>query len=300
MALSMTRDERKTPLEAWVLMAPALAILAVITFYPLLRTLYFSFTDAQISAAGTSGNFVGFDNYAYAASDAGFHAALIRTIVFTVSSVALETVMGVAVALLLNQEFKGRAIARTAIILPWAVPNIVNAMMWRLIMNPEYGALNAALTQTGILGAYRSWLGDPSTALAMVIFADVWKNFPLVAFVALAALQTVPSELYEAARIDGAGPWSRFRFVTLPGIVAPLLVAIVLRSIEAFRVFDIIYVMTRGGPIDSTKTVSFYVYQTYFSYLDAGTGAAYAVIVALLSAVMISGYILVIRRQEAK
>jgi len=187
---------------------------------------------------------------------------------------------------------------RALIILPWAIPTIVNAVTWRLIYNPDYGALNSLLMQLGIIGEYRSWLGDPDVAMNMVILADVWKNFPLVAYVALAALQTVPMDMLNAARLEGANAWRRFYKITLPWIIGPLLVIIVLRSVEAFRVFDIIYVMTRGGPANQTKTASFYVYQEYFSYLRSGSGSSYAIIVALISIILIYGYYKAAKRQN--
>jgi len=182
--------------------------------------------------------------------------------------------------------------------LPWALPTIVNAMMWRLIFNPEFGSWNALLSQLHLIDAYRSWLGDPATVMNMVILADVWKNYPLVTLIVLAALQIIPPELYQAAAIDGAGPWRQFWKITFPEILGPLSVAIMLRMIDAFKVFDIIYVMTRGGPADATKTVSFYVYQESFSYLRAGSGAAYAVLVGLVCGILIGLYLMILRRQE--
>jgi multiple sugar transport system permease protein len=284
--MSSWRQQR----EAWLLLAPALIILAIVTVWPLARTVWLSFTDAKITALKVPVHFIGFENYAWTLTDPYFLKALIRTVYFTVVSVALETVIAIAVALLLNMEFHGRNVLRALIILPWAIPTIVNAIMWKLIFHPEYGSLNAALTQLGLAGSYRSWLGDVDTAMNMIVLADVWKNYPLIAFVVLAALQTIPQELYDAARMDGANAWQRFTRITLPGILGPLMVVVVLRTIESFRVFDIIYVMTRGGPADATKTASFFVYQEIFTYLRAGSGAAYAVVVALISALMIALY----------
>ncbi|SNB74054.1 carbohydrate ABC transporter membrane protein 1, CUT1 family [Arboricoccus pini] len=281
--------------ETWLLLGPALLVLAAITLYPLVRTLWTSFTDAQLG--GGPASFVGLDNYLFALKDPGFRAALLRTLYFTLLSVGLEALIGVGTALLLQERFPGRTFVRVLVILPWAVPNIVNALMWRLILNPEFGSFNALLLQTGIIGQYRSWLGDPAIALSMVAIVDAWKNFPLVAFIVLAALQSVPTDLYEAARLDGAGPMARFLNVTLPHILPSLLVILALRAIEAFRVFDIVYVMTRGGPADATKTVSFLVYQQYFSFLDAGTGAAYAVVIALLSSILILAHLRAMRRE---
>jgi multiple sugar transport system permease protein len=292
----MYRD--RASFETWLLLVPALLVLTMVTLYPLGRTVVTSFTDAQLGTPGAA--FVGLGNYLYALEDPDFRASLLRTIYFTLLSVGLEAVIGVGTALLLQERFPGRLFVRVLVILPWAVPNIVNALMWRLIFNPDFGSFNALLMQIGLIDHYRSWLGDPHAALSLVATVDAWKNFPLVTFIVLAALQGVPQDLYEAARLDGAGPFARFLNVTLPAILPSLLVILVLRAIEAFRVFDIVYVMTRGGPADATKTASFFVYQQYFSFLEAGTGAAYAVVIALLSSVLIVGYLRGMRREAAR
>ncbi|WP_226568619.1 carbohydrate ABC transporter permease [Mangrovibacter yixingensis] len=286
--------------QAWVLLAPMVIMMLLLTAWPLLRTLWLSFTDAALISTGTSPNYIGLDNYIYALTDPDFRDAFGRTLYFTVVSVAIEGVLGVLVALLLNQKFVGRNILRVLVILPWALPTIVNAMMWRLNFNPDYGSINALLTQLGILDSYRSWLGSTDAALNSVMFADIWKNYPLVTLLVLAALQSIPEDLYEAARLDGASAWRRFRAITFPAIVAPLGVALVLRTIDAFKVFDIIYVMTRGGPMDSTKTLSFFVYQESFSYMRAGSGAAYAILMALMCAVLIAIYLLMLLRQRRR
>ena len=283
--------------QAWALLLPLLVIIVTVTGYPLISTIRLSFTDASLTGRHVAQHWVGFENYAYVFTDPDFGDAFRRTLYFTFVSVGFEILLGVLVALLLNREFAGRTIVRAIMVLPWALPTIVNAMMWRLIYNPEFGSFNALLSQLGLIDSYRSWLGTPGTAMNMVILADVWKNYPLVAIIVLAALQTIPRELYEAADIDGAGPWTKFWKVTFPAILGPLSVALILRMIEAFKVFDIIYLMTRGGPADTTKSVSFFVYQESFAYLRAGSGASYAVTVALTSAVMIAIYIMLLRRQ---
>lgn len=285
--------------QAWMLLLPLLVIIAAVTGYPLINTVRLSFTDASLTGRNIAQHWVGLENYGYVFTDPDFGDAFRRTLYFTFVSVGVEMVLGVLVALLLNRDFRGRTLVRALMVLPWALPTIVNAMMWRLIYNPEFGSLNALLFQLGLIDSYRSWLGTPGTAMNMVILADVWKNYPLVAIIVLAALQTIPRELYEAASIDGAGPWVKFWKVTFPAILGPLSVALVLRMIDAFKVFDIIYLMTRGGPADSTKSVSFFVYQESFAYLRAGSGASYAVTVALTSGVMIALYILLLRRQSS-
>lgn len=295
--LSLQHREQR---QAWVLLAPMLLVMALLTAWPLLRTIWLSFTDAELIGSGAQTGYVGLDNYLYALNDPDFRAAIGRTLYFTVMSVALEGAIGVLVALLLNQKFTGRNVLRVLVILPWALPTIVNAMMWRLNFNPDYGSINALLTQAGIIDGYRSWLGSPDSALNAVMLADVWKNYPLVTLLVLAAMQSIPEDLYEAARLDGAPAWRRFRAITFPAIVGALSVALVLRTIDAFKVFDIIYVMTRGGPVDSTKTLSFYVYQESFSYLRAGSGAAYAILMTLMCSVLIALYMAMLYRQRRR
>jgi multiple sugar transport system permease protein len=229
-------------------------------------------------------------------SSSAFQRTLITTTEFAIVSVAAEMVIGVLAALLLNQQFHGRTVLRALMILPWALPTVVNATLWRLIYNPEYGALNAALTQLGLIDAYRSWLGEPGTALISLIVADCWKNFPLVALIALAALQAVPRDITAASLVDGAGPFNRFRFVILPYLAGPLMVALVLRTIEAFKVFDIIWVMTRGGPANSTRSLSILVYQEAFSFQRAGSGASLALMVTLLVSVLAAAYAGLVRK----
>ncbi|WP_018237896.1 carbohydrate ABC transporter permease [Ensifer sp. BR816] len=280
--------------RAWLLMLPLLVVMVSVIGWPLVDTVRLSFTDAKL--VGTEGSFVGIANYEKMLAGSNFQRALVTTTWFAVVSVAAEMVLGVLAALLLHQQFRGRTALRALMILPWALPTVVNATLWRLIYNPEYGALNAALTQLGLIDSYRSWLGEPGSALTALIIADCWKNFPLVALIALAALQAVPRDITAAALVDGAGPFNRFRFVIMPYLAGPLLVALVLRTIEAFKVFDIIWVMTRGGPANSTRTLSILVYQEAFSFQRAGSGASLALIVTLLVTVLAAAYAALLRR----
>ena len=275
-------------------MLPLLVVMIAVVGWPLADTVHLSFTDARL--IGTRGRFVGFDNYQKMITGLDFHDALITTAIFAFASVGIELVLGVLAALLLDQEFFGRTLLRAMMILPWALPTIVNATLWRLIYNPEYGALNALLTQLGILSSYRSWLGEPSSAMVSLIVADAWKNFPLVALIGLAALQAVPKDIKAAAVVDGAGAFARFRFVLWPYLAGPLMVALVLRTIEAFKVFDIIWVMTRGGPANTTRSLSILVYQEAFSFQRAGSGASLALIVTLMITMLAAIYIATIRR----
>ncbi|RWX81782.1 sugar ABC transporter permease [Neorhizobium lilium] len=280
--------------RAWLLMLPLLIVMIAVIGWPMMDTVRLSFTDSKL--VGTQGSFVGLDNYVRMLSSTNFTRTLVTTLWFALISVTAEMVIGVLAALLLNQEFYGRTVLRALMILPWALPTIVNATLWRLIYNPEYGALNAALTQIGLLDAYRSWLGEPATAMIALIAADCWKNFPLVALIALAALQAVPRDIVSASLVDGANAWNRFRYVVLPYLAGPLVVALVLRTIEAFKVFDIIWVMTRGGPANSTRTLSILVYQEAFSFQRAGSGASLALIVTLMVTLLAIAYGTVVKK----
>jgi multiple sugar transport system permease protein len=280
--------------RAWLLMLPLLAVMVGVIGWPLAETVRLSFTDAKL--VGTGGDYVGFANYTKMLGGTVFQKTLWATLWFALASVAIEMVVGVLAALLLNQPFYGRTVLRALMILPWALPTVVNATLWRLIYNPEYGAMNAALTQIGLIDAYRSWLGEPGSAMWAIILADVWKNFPLVALIALAALQAVPRDTIAASLVDGAGAFRRFRHVTLPHLAGPLMVALVLRTIEAFKVFDIIWIMTRGGPANTTRTLSILVYQEGFSFQRAGSGASLALIVTLIVSVLALAYGTLLRK----
>ena len=243
-------------------------------------------------------SFVGFENFIKGLGNQGFLDALKVSGLFALVVVSSEMILGTGVALLLNEPFRGRNLVRALLILPWAVPTTVNAIMWRLIYNPEYGALNSLLFQLGFLDSYISWLGSADKALWSVMFADVWKNFSLVAMIALASLQTLPDSQIEAAKIDGAGAWQRFRYITLPHLIPSLQVALVLRIIEAVKVFDIIYVMTKGGPANKTRSASIFVYQEAFTNSRMGSGAAYAIIMVSLIMILIAFYIRGLSRKE--
>lgn len=286
-------SERISP-RALLLMLPLVLVMITVVGWPLIDTVRLSLTDARL--AGTSGAFIGTDNFTKMLSGRNFQSAFWTTMQFTVWSVSIELVLGVLVALLLNQRFFGRTALRALLILPWALPTVVNATLWRLIYNPEYGALNAMLTQIGLLDAYRSWLGQPGSAMTALIVADVWKNFPLVALIALAALQAVPKDIRAAAISDGANAWKRFRFVIMPYLIGPLMVALVLRTIEAFKVFDLIWIMTRGGPANSTRSLSILVYQEGFAFQRVGSGASLALIITLIITVLAVAYLMIMRR----
>jgi multiple sugar transport system permease protein len=260
-------------------LAPAAIALSVVALFPVLSVLWLSLE--QRSPLTGAGHFIGLGNYMRLLADARFWNALWNTAYFTVLSVALELLLGLGMALLLARAFRGRALVYSLILLPWAIPTVVSARLWEWMYNADYGVLNY------LLGAQINWLGSPSWALHAAILMDVWKATPFVALLLLAGLQTIPRELYQAAALDGAGIWTVFRRITLPLLAPLMLVVLIFRTIDAFRVFDAIYVLTGGGPANSTETLSIYAYKVLFQTLEFGYGSALAVsvlaVVALLT-----------------
>ncbi len=199
------------------------------------------------------------------------------------ASVTLELVIGLWLALALNRAFRFRGLVRAAVLVPWAIPTVVSALLWRFMFEGESGIVNAALVSLGILGQPLVWLVDPKAAWVPIILADVWKTTPFVALLLLAGLQNIDSSLYEAARIDGASAWRQFRYVTLPLLKPALLVALIFRTLDAFRVFDLIYALTGGGPGTSTEPIALYTFNALLQNLQFGYGSALSVIVFVLT-----------------
>jgi ABC-type sugar transport system permease subunit len=279
---------------ALLLLAPSVVVVFGIVVYPIVKTLVTSFYAVD-SPFPRNWPGVGLHNYTAALTNPGFWSAVGRTVYFTFLSTALELVFGMGIALLLYAPLRFRWVFRTIVVLPWALPTIVNGALWRYMFDANYGVVNAALTQLHLLGAYKSWLSSPFGALNIVVLADVWKNTSLVAFFLLAGLTTIPRELYEAARIDGVSAFQAFLRVTLPLLRPAIVVVLVLRTIEAFKVFDIIYVMTGGGPANGTQSVTFYTYQRAFSDEYFGYGSALAYIIVLFIMALAALYIRALR-----
>jgi ABC-type sugar transport system permease subunit len=291
------RSNRAWP-ETWVaaaFVAPAALVVLLVVVVPLGRALWMSLFNIQLTRPGVE-PFVGLDNYISQLTSGDFWAATGRALFFTVVSTALELSLGMGLALLMDQPLRFRWLLRTIIILPWALPTIVNALMWRWIDNAEYGALNALLTQTGIMHSYQPWLSNSDLAMWMVIVADVWKLTPLVAILLLAGLQSVDREIVEVARVDGAGPLQVFRHVLLPLVTPVILIVLVLRTMEAFKVFDLIWIMTHGGPANSTQTIAIYAYQAAYQGFDFGRGAALGYLIALVIMVLAAIYLRLLGR----
>jgi multiple sugar transport system permease protein len=282
---------------AVLLLMPAAVVVFGVVLYPVVRTFVVSLYDVDSPMAG-SYPFVGLQNYVKVFQDSSFYPVLWHTLYFTLLSTALELSLGIGVAMLLNAPLKARWLWRSIVVLPWALPTIVNGALWRWIYNGQYGALNGLLSTLGISDAPHQWLGSPFLALNMVIIADVWKNTSIVAFFILAGLQTIPGDLYESARMDGAAAWQTFLRITLPLLTPSIAVVLILRTIEAFKVFDIIYVMTGGGPASGTQTVAFYTYLQAFSNQLFGYGAALAYLIVLAVFALAMVYLRLLRQNQ--
>jgi len=252
---------------------PALFILLLVAVYPLGWVLWLSFQKKWL--VSNISRFVWLDNYGAMISDPRFWNALKNTVYFTLVSTALELLLGLSAAVLINRKFKYRGLMIAVILVPWAIPTVVSARMWGLIYNSDFGILNY------LLGAKINWLGSPGWAIHAAILADVWKTSPFVVLLLVAGLRVIPRELYQAALVDGADSWYTFRHITLPLLKPVILVALLFRTLDAFRVFDVIYVLTGGGPANATETLSIYAYKVLFQTLQFGYGSTLAVMVFL-------------------
>ncbi len=282
-------QDASTPLErsearlAWALCAPALLAILAAALFPLLWAVWESFHLHDLRMPWRGRPFIGLANYAEALASARFWEALGHTAFFAVTTVVLEMGLGLALALGLHRAFRGRGLARTAALLPWAIPTVVAALVWRFLFEGSAGGANALLLGLGLLDEAPVWFGDARLAWVPVILADVWKTTPFVALLLLAGLQSIDPELYEAARIDGAGAWQRLLHVTLPMLRPALLVALVFRTLDAFRVFDLVYVATGGGPGTATEPLALYAFRALLEDLRFGYGSAVSVLLFLVT-----------------
>ncbi|HEX5000553.1 MAG TPA: sugar ABC transporter permease [Terriglobia bacterium] len=262
---------------------PAGLLLLVVVCYPVARTIELSFVHENL-ANGFHAEFAGLENFRRILIDSRFRNSLTVTGLFTIVSVALEFLVGLLLAVSVDTLRRSRHAARVIFLVPWTLPTAVIAVLWAWIFNDQFGALNMLLMRTGLIGAPIPWLGRPDTAMGAMIVADVWKTTPFVFLILLAGLQNVPRDLYEAIEIDGGGPWVKFRRVTWPHLLPFAFAAVIFRAVQAFAIFDLVWVMTGGGPAGSTETISVYTYQTYMRYLDFGYGSALAIVTVLILA----------------
>jgi multiple sugar transport system permease protein len=258
------------------MVSPSLLLIALVAAYPILYAIWLSLHEYSVRVAGLSrwAGTLGLGNYSNVLQDPEFWAAVKNTFIFTACSVTLETLLGMAMALAMHSAFRGQGLLRTVVLVPWAVLTVVTAMMWRTIFDPTLGIVNA------VLGTDTVWLGQAPQAMIVMIIADVWKTAPFMALLLLAGLQVIPGEIYEAAKVDGATTWQRFRKITLPLLMPALLVALIFRTLDALRIFDLPFVLTKGA--HGTNTLSLEAYQTFTANNIIGEGAALAVLTFLI------------------
>lgn len=269
--------EKTETRDAWIMMTPALICLAVVAVYPILRTFWLSLHEMVLTDPLSGYPFIGFKNYAKIFQDSRALDAILFTLKFTVVTVFFELLIGFSSALIMNQGFKAKGLVRAAILIPWAIPTSVSAMMWKFIYNDQYGLFNDILCRIGVIDSYKAWLSTADGSFMALVITDIWKTAPYMALLILAGLQMVSDEMYEAAKIDGANVIQRFLYVTLPTVKTTVLVALLFRTLDAFRVFDLISVMTGGA--NGTESISVYAYNNLMKFLDFGYGSSLAVLI---------------------
>ena len=271
----------KQQLTGWLMVIPAMLVLGLVFIYPIARAFWLSLFTENLGTE-LQPIFSGFANYFRLLGDGRFWQSLQNTTVFTVASVSFELLLGMGIALVLNQSFRGRGIVRTIAIIPWALPTAVMGLAWAWIFNDQYGVVNDILQRLGLIDTGINWLGNPTLAMLALVIADVWKTTPFISIILLAGLQSIPQDIYEAHSIDGANAWQSFSQITLPLLKPQILIALLFRFAQSFGIFDLVQVMTGGGPAGATETVSIYIYSTVMRYLDFGYGAALVVVTFLL------------------
>ena len=268
---------------ARLLVAPALAVIALIAIFPLAWTVWESLHRHDLRMPWLGRPFVGLANYVTIVHDGRFWSALAHTAFFTGVSVSLELVIGLVFALAMNRAFRGRGLVRAAVLVPWAIPTVVAALLWRFIFGAQAGIANAVLADLGVIHQPIVWFVHAATAWVPVILADVWKTTPFVALLLLAGLQNIDPGLYEAAAVDGATPWWRLTRITIPLLKPAIVLVLIFRTLDAFRVFDLIYVLTGGGPGTSTEPIALYTFTALLQNLEFGYGSALSVVIFLIT-----------------
>lgn len=279
------QHRRRFDLFPYMLVLPAIVVLGLVFLYPLGQSVWLSLHNYNLTQPWRGMPFVGLDNYARLLVDPFFYRSLSLTLYWTSGSVAGEVLIGLAAALLLNQTFPGRAIARAVILVPWAVPTVLVAIVFSTIFHAN-GILNELLLRAGFIAEQIPFLSSTQWAMPTLIMAHIWKSFPFICVVILAGLQSIPKELYEAAEMDGAGPFQRFRHITLPGLRGVMVIAVLLATIFSLKGIDFQYIMTFGGPANSTKVIAFHAYHTAFAEYAFGRASAIAVVLTIITAII--------------
>ncbi len=284
----------------YLMVLPAMLVITLVVFFPIAQTFWFSLHDIDKRIANRPEEFVGIQNYVDAFTKPDISTRLLDAFSFTtrfaVVSVGMEFLLGLGVALVLNKNFRGRAFVRAIVLIPWSITTVVVARMWGLIYNSEFGVLNSTLRGLGIIKEDQLWTANQDLTFWAVIMADVWKSTPFVALILLAGLQLIPGDLYEAATVDGASTWQKFLSITLPALRPTILVALVFRTIDALRIFDLVYVLTEGG--FGTESLNYMTYQELFRKQNFGFGSSLAVITFLYIMIIAIIYIKLLGNRE--
>ena len=283
----LTQDRRL----AFAFVTPAVSVIALIAIFPLVWTVWNSLHLQDLRMPWLGHPFIGLDNYIELARDPRFWSSLVHTLFFTAATVSLELVLGLVIALAMNSAFHGRGAARATSLLPWAIPTVVAALLWRFMFDSQAGIVNALLVAIGFLERPMVWFIEATTAWIPVILSDVWKTTPFVAILLLAGLQGIDRSLYEAAEVDGAGAWWRLWHITIPLLKPTIFVALIFRTLDAFRVFDLLYALTGGGPGTATEPIALYTHTIILQHLRFGYGSALSVVVFIITFVLALIYI---------
>lgn len=267
--------QRRDIVSAWILVLPALIFMITILVFPLVWSINLSFTDKVV---GADYNYIGFQNYLNLFQSAQFRNALKTTVIFTFLAILFKTIFGVILALLMNMEFRGRNIARALLIIPWSLPNIVSVLNWKWIFSTHGGAVNEILRSLGFIDKSIAWTSTAALAMFVVVFVNVWRGTPFIGISVLSKLQTIDSSYYEAAHLDGANALQRFWYITLPSIKNALIVAVLVSTIWTVNEFELVWVMTGGGPAMATELLSVFSYRTVLTYRTIGTAAAVPIV----------------------
>jgi trehalose/maltose transport system permease protein len=284
--------QRRQTRLAWLLLVPSLLVVALVAIYPLGKTVYQSFTNAEFLALEPA-EWVGLENYRTLWHDQLFRDSVWTTVKFTLITVTFEFVLGLIIALVVNSSFKGRGLMRAVMLVPWAIPTVVAAQMWKWMLDDTFGVVNDAGMKLSILSHPHAWISDPSTALGAVCAVDIWKTTPFVALLLLAGLQVIPQDLYEAAEVDGATVLQQFWKITLPLLAPAILVTLIFRTLDALRVFDVFYVFFGNRP--DTQTMAIYDQSTIVGDGYVGYGAAMSVAIFLIIALFVVIYVTFMR-----
>lgn len=282
---------------AYLSILPALLVVAVFTIYPVIYNVDLAL-HKNVLTAPQSHPFTGTKNFTDLLKNPGLLRSFETTVQFTAVIVIANTVLAILIALLLNEQFLGAKVLQVLILIPWAIPVVMAGIIWRWMFLGNIGVINGLLFDLGIIDKYYSFLGNPNTAQAALVVARLWKDVPLAAILLLASLQVIPTELYDAAKIDGGGAWASFRYITFPFLRPTLTVLLILETMLGFVTFDLVYVMTGGGPGDSTTLVAWYAYTEIFTHLNLGRGAALAFIIALITLIMAAFYFWALRSED--